>query len=60
MKNISCHTDLLCELETSLLRGIQIGEMFRLGVLIGVVKQTIWSYAATFKTPVILRGLSTK
>jgi hypothetical protein len=32
MKNLSRHTDLLCELETSLLmRGIQIGEMSKLG-----------------------------
>jgi hypothetical protein len=38
MKNLSRQTD-LCELETLLLmRGIQIGEMSRLGWLIGLVK----------------------
>jgi hypothetical protein len=42
MKNLSRHTDLLGELETSLLRrGIQIGEMFKLGWLIGLVKHAI-------------------
>jgi hypothetical protein len=36
MKNLSRHTDLLCELEISLLmREIQIGEMSKLGWLIG-------------------------
>jgi hypothetical protein len=43
MKNLSRHTD-LCELETSLLiRGIQIGEMFKLGWLIELVKLAIWA-----------------
>jgi hypothetical protein len=38
MKNLSRHRDLLCELETSLLmRGIQMGEMSKLGWLIGLV-----------------------
>jgi hypothetical protein len=42
MKNLSRHTDLLCELGTSLLmRGIQIGEMSKLGWLIGLVKHAI-------------------
>jgi hypothetical protein len=37
MKNLSHPTYLLCELETSLLmRGIQIGEMSKLGWLIGL------------------------
>jgi hypothetical protein len=44
MKNLSHHTDLLCELETSLLiRGIQIGEMFELGWLIELVKHATWA-----------------
>jgi hypothetical protein len=39
MKNLSCHID-LCELETSLLmRGIQIGEMSTLGLLIGLTNR---------------------
>jgi hypothetical protein len=42
MENLSRHTDLLCELETSLLiRGIQIGEMSKLGWLIGLIKHAI-------------------
>jgi membrane-anchored glycerophosphoryl diester phosphodiesterase (GDPDase) len=42
MKNLSRHTDVLCELETSLLmRGIQMGEMSILGRLIGLVKHVI-------------------
>jgi hypothetical protein len=44
MENLACHTDLLCELETSLLmRGIQIGEMFKVGWLIGLAKHAIWA-----------------
>jgi hypothetical protein len=44
MKNLSHHTDLLCELVTSLLiRGIQMGEMSRLGWLIGLIKRAIWA-----------------
>jgi hypothetical protein len=43
MENLSRHTDLLCELVTSfLMRGIQIGEMSKLGWLIGLVKHAIW------------------
>jgi hypothetical protein len=39
MKNLSRHADLLCESETSLLmRGIQIGEMSKLGWLIALLK----------------------
>jgi hypothetical protein len=42
MKNLSRHTDLLCELETSLLmKGIQIGEITKLGWPIGLVKHVI-------------------
>jgi hypothetical protein len=41
MDNLSRHTD-LCELETSLLtRGIKIGEISKLGWLIGLVKHAI-------------------
>jgi hypothetical protein len=36
MKNLSRHTNILCELETSFLtRGVQIREMSKLGWLIG-------------------------
>jgi hypothetical protein len=43
MKNLSRHTHLLCELETSLLMtGIQIREMSKLGWLIGLVKHAKW------------------
>jgi hypothetical protein len=42
MKNLSYHADLLREMLTSLLmRGIQMGEMFKLVWLIGLVKHTI-------------------
>jgi hypothetical protein len=49
MKNLSRHTDLLCELETSLLtRGIHMGEMSKLGWLIGLVKHAIWAFSLYF------------
>jgi hypothetical protein len=49
MKNLSRHTDLLCELETSLLmREIQMGEMFKLGWLIGLVNHAIWANSLYF------------
>jgi hypothetical protein len=49
MTNLSRHTDLLCELETSLLmRGIQMGEMSKLGWLIGLVKHVIWADSLDF------------
>jgi hypothetical protein len=42
MKNLSYHTD-FCELVTSLLiRGIQMGEMSKLGWMIGLVKHATW------------------
>jgi hypothetical protein len=42
MKKLSRHTDLLCELVTSLLmRGIQKGEMSKPGWLIGLVEHAI-------------------
>jgi hypothetical protein len=42
MGNLSRHTDLLCELETSLLmKGIQIGEISTLDWLIGLIKHAI-------------------
>jgi hypothetical protein len=42
---MSNHTDLPCELLTSLLlmRGIQMGEMSKLGWLIGLLKLAIWA-----------------
>jgi hypothetical protein len=44
MKNLSRHTDLLCELVTPLLiRGIQIGEMSNFIWLIILVKHAIWA-----------------
>jgi hypothetical protein len=49
MKNLSRHTDLLYELETSLLiRGIQVGEMSKLGWLIGFIKHAIWADSLYF------------
>jgi hypothetical protein len=43
MKNLSCRIDLLCDLITSLLiRGIQMGELSKLGWLIGLDKYVIW------------------
>jgi hypothetical protein len=49
MKDLSRHTDLLCELETSLLRrGIRIGEMSKLGWLIALVKHGIWADSLYF------------
>jgi membrane protein CcdC involved in cytochrome C biogenesis len=43
MKNLSRHTDLR-ELVTSLLiRGVQMGEMSKLGWLIGFVMHAIWA-----------------
>jgi hypothetical protein len=49
MKNLSRHTDLLCELETSLLkREIQMGEMSKLSRLIGLVKHAIWADSLYF------------
>jgi hypothetical protein len=48
MKNLSLHTDLR-ELETSLLvRGIQLGEMSKLGWLIGLVKHAVWADSLYF------------
>jgi hypothetical protein len=42
MKNLSRHTYLLCEFGTSLLmKGIQIGDVSKLGWLIGLVKHAI-------------------
>jgi hypothetical protein len=44
MKNLSHHTDLLCELATALLiRRIQMGDMSRLGWLTGLIKHAIWA-----------------
>jgi hypothetical protein len=42
LSHLSQHADLPCELLTSMLiRGIQMGEMSRLGLLIGLVKHAI-------------------
>jgi hypothetical protein len=49
MKNLSHHANLLCELVTSLVtRGIQMGEMSKMGWLIGLVKHAIWADALYF------------
>jgi hypothetical protein len=49
MKNLSRHTDLLCELVTSLLRRVfQIGEMSKLDWPIGLVKHAIWADSLYF------------
>jgi hypothetical protein len=49
MKNLSRHTYLLCELETSLLmRGIQMREIFSLGWNIGLVTHAIWVDSVNF------------
>jgi hypothetical protein len=44
MKNLSDHTDLSSELLTSwLIKGIQMGEISKLGLLIGLVEHAIWA-----------------
>jgi hypothetical protein len=49
VKSLSHYTDFLCELVTSLLiRGIQMGEMSKLGWLIGFLKHTIWADSLHF------------
>jgi hypothetical protein len=46
---MSDHTDLLCELLTSsLIRGIQMGEMSEPGWLIGLVKHAICAYICCY------------
>jgi hypothetical protein len=53
---MSDHTDLPCELLTSLLiRGIQMGEMSKLGWLIGLVKHAIWADPLYFLYLLLLR-----
>jgi hypothetical protein len=48
MKNLLHHTD-LCQLVTLLLiRGIRMGEMSKLGWLIGLVKHTVWANSFHF------------
>jgi hypothetical protein len=49
MKDLSRHTDHLCELVASLLiRGIQMGETSKLGWLVGLVKHAIWADSLHF------------
>jgi hypothetical protein len=49
MKNLSYHTHLLGELLTSLLiKGIKMGEMSKLGWLIGLVKHAMWADSLYF------------
>jgi hypothetical protein len=48
MENLSQHTE-LCELGTSLLiREIQMGEISKLGWLIGLVKHAMWADSLYF------------
>jgi hypothetical protein len=42
LKNLSRHTDVFDVVSSSLMKGIQMGEMFKLGWLIGSVKHAIW------------------
>jgi hypothetical protein len=59
MKKLSCHTDLFCKLETSLLmRRIQIGEMSKLGWMIGLVKHAIWADSFVFCIYLLLFSIS--
>jgi hypothetical protein len=49
MLYLSRHTDLLCELLTSLLiTGIQMGEVSKLGWQIGLFKHAIWADSLYF------------
>jgi hypothetical protein len=49
MKNLSDHTNLPCELLTSLLiMGIQMEEILKLGWLMGLVKHAIWANSLHF------------
>jgi hypothetical protein len=55
---MSDHTDLPCELLTSLLiRGIQMGEMSKLGWLIGLVKHAICADSLYFLYLLLLSSL---
>jgi hypothetical protein len=49
MKHLLRHTDFLCELVTSLMiRGIQMGEMPKLGWLIELVERAVWANSLYF------------
>jgi hypothetical protein len=49
MNNMSYHTDLFYELVTSMLiRGIQMGEVSKLGWLIGLFEHVIWAASLYF------------
>jgi hypothetical protein len=55
MKNMSDHTDLICELLTLLLiRGIQMAEMSELGWLIRLVKHAIQANFSYFPHLLVL------
>jgi hypothetical protein len=55
MANLPHHTDLLCELVTSLLmKGIQMGGMLRLGSLTGLLKHATWTDFLYFLYPLLL------
>jgi hypothetical protein len=44
LKNLSYHTDILCELVNSLLiKGIQMEELSEMCWLIGIIKHAIWA-----------------
>jgi hypothetical protein len=49
MNNLSHCSNLLCKLLISLLiKGIQMGEMFKLGWMIGLVKHALWADSLHF------------
>jgi hypothetical protein len=49
MQNLSHYKDHLCELKSSLLiKGIEIGEMSKLGWPIGLVRHAIWADSLYF------------
>jgi hypothetical protein len=49
MKNLSHRTDLPCDFLSSLMiRGIQTGEMSKLGWLVGLVKHAIWAHSISY------------
>jgi hypothetical protein len=43
MENLSCHRDLFELVSSSLIRGIQMGEMSKLDWLTGLVKNAMWA-----------------
>jgi hypothetical protein len=46
--NLSCHSDLFESATSSLIRGIQMGQMSKLGWLIGLFTHAIWAESLYF------------